>query len=92
MKIGVKYCGGCNPAYERGNIVKWLKLDYPMIDIEAIREDVSYDFCLIICGCREECSDYSRIKVQYDVLVVCDAADYDKVKKYVKDKLNGEKG
>ena len=32
MKIALKYCGGCNPVYERENIAKWLKKDFENID------------------------------------------------------------
>lgn len=92
MKIGVKYCGGCNPCYERSDIIRWVKRDYPTIEIEAIKEDAFYDICLIICGCREECSDYSYLKKQYDVLVIRSPEEYENASAHIKEKLRVKKG
>ena len=90
MKIGVKYCGGCNPCYERSDILRWLKRDYPTVQTEAVREDVLYDMCLVICGCREECSDYSYLKQQYEVLIIRAPEEYEKASNRIREKL--EKG
>lgn len=87
MKIGVKYCGGCNPNYERREILRWLKRDYPTIQTEAVREGVFYDICLVICGCRETCSDYSYLKQQYEVLIIRDPEEYEKVSNRIREKL-----
>lgn len=92
MKIGVKYCGGCNPCYERRNIIRWVKRDYPMIETEAIKDGTFYDICLIICGCKEQCSDYSYLKKQYDVLVVRSPEEYEKASYHIKEKLKVKKG
>ena len=83
MTIGIKYCGGCNPSYDRGLIVEWLHRDYPDILTESIRPGARYDFCIVICGCREECSDYSEIKKRYDVILVCCEKDYEKARGFV---------
>ena len=37
MRLGVKYCGGCNPRFDRKEIVKRLKEDYPHINIKSSR-------------------------------------------------------
>lgn len=31
MKIGIKYCGGCNPRYDRNQEVEKLKKNFPSI-------------------------------------------------------------
>ena len=43
MKIALNYCGGCNPAYERNNIVKWLKRDFQNIELSPLKENEKYD-------------------------------------------------
>jgi hypothetical protein len=55
MKVALKFCGGCNPAYDRveyweqirgaaGDRIDWVPLD-------ADR----YDAILLICGCKIMC-------------------------------------
>ena len=53
MKIGLKYCGGCNPNYERSDIVKRARNEYPSVTFEPYRVEDEYDLVLVICGCLE---------------------------------------
>ena len=39
MKVGVKFCGGCNPRYDRGGLLR------------KIKEDPSHDIYLV-CYCQ----------------------------------------
>lgn len=55
MTIGIKYCGGCNPNYERGDIVARAKAEYPDVCFEPYDPLESYTLVLIICGCLKEC-------------------------------------
>lgn len=89
MKAGLKYCGGCNPRYERRNIVKKMLTDYPEIVCEPIQEDACYDFILVICGCRASCSTYSALEKYQNVIFVCGEEDYIHLKEFII-KLGGE--
>lgn len=55
MKIALKYCGGCDPDYDRvdyyqriktavGDGVQWTRLD-----------EGDHDLVLVICGCAKAC-------------------------------------
>jgi hypothetical protein len=55
MKVALKYCGGCDPAYDRveywerirdaaGDRIDWVSPDDP-----------DYDAVLLICGCGKMC-------------------------------------
>lgn len=55
IKIGLKYCGGCNPNYERGTIVARASADYPDVCFAPYDPNEAYTLVLIICGCLEEC-------------------------------------
>ena len=59
MKIGIKYCGGCNPQYDRKNYTEYLINKYPDNDYEIAREDTFYDVLLVICGCFSCCAAYN---------------------------------
>ena len=55
MKVALKFCGGCDPAYDRveyweqirreaGDSIDWVNLD-----------SGGYDAVLLICGCNSAC-------------------------------------
>lgn len=55
-KIGVLFCGGCNPAYNRELLYRQLKQHYELSFIfEFYNESDKYDLLLIINGCSSEC-------------------------------------
>lgn len=59
MQIGLKYCGGCNPNYERRSVAERAKQDYPAVHFEPYDPNHVYDVVLVICGCLEECFTFS---------------------------------
>jgi hypothetical protein len=71
MKVAVKYCGGCDPTYDRvelvqliknaaGNSIEWVPVDEE--DQEAI---------LLVCGCLTACPE-EELRHQPCVSVRCD--------------------
>ena len=56
MNIGIKYCGGCNPRYDRAGYVKALIERHPHATFEPARSDVRYDLLLVVCGCSSMCA------------------------------------
>ncbi len=62
MKIGIKYCGGCNPRYDRGEHVKALRETHPEQDWEYVKEENFYDLLLVVCGCGSCCAGYGQHK------------------------------
>ena len=57
MRVGIKYCGGCDPAYDRvdyvrqiqeaaGDRIEWLRFDEPGLDA-----------LLLVNGCDTQCID-----------------------------------
>lgn len=60
MKVGLKFCGGCNPYYDRGRAVRNLKERFPRYFFEAVQKEGCYDVVLLICGCTRGCVEYYR--------------------------------
>ncbi len=56
MKIGIKYCGGCNPRYDRTNIIERLKRDLPESEVFAAAPAADMDYVVVVCGCRSACA------------------------------------
>lgn len=62
LKIGVKYCGGCNPLYDRVALVKSIeqKLQGKAVFVAAGTEGV--DLILAVEGCSTACADLSPFR------------------------------
>lgn len=55
MRIGVKYCGGCNPGYDRKAAIEKLESRLSGCRIEPVNEKEEYDKILLVCGCMRTC-------------------------------------
>lgn len=88
MRIGIKYCGGCNPRYDRSAFVSRLKAALPDLDFQPVRIGEVYDLLLVVSGCRVECADIQGIQYRLGKLGVYDDQQLeplvDKIKSYVK--------
>ena len=61
MRIGVKYCGGCNPRYDRVALVHRLMEERPEDRFEAAVPGEVYDQLLVVCGCLSQCADLTGL-------------------------------
>lgn len=53
MKIYVKYCGGCNPKFDRTEFVTRVKA---ILNAEVVYTDrEKADICLLVSGCQRSC-------------------------------------
>lgn len=64
-RIGVKYCGGCNPRYDRAALVARLSSALTPAHLVPAVPGEEYDALLVVCGCAACCADtgglYARI-------------------------------
>jgi hypothetical protein len=59
LKIGIKYCGGCNPYYNRVALVGRIKSRLQG-KVEFVSPDKdSVDLVLAVEGCKTACADLS---------------------------------
>ncbi len=70
MRIGVKYCGGCNPRYDRVAYVQTLASRWPDAVFEPAQPGQVYHRVLVVCGCPAQCAgveglDPSRLRYVY---------------------------
>ncbi len=56
-KIGIKYCGGCNPSYERVEMVQRLQSSLKDRFIFSINDQQDVDIMVCVCGCPRACAD-----------------------------------
>jgi len=69
LKIAVKYCGGCNPGFDRAGFVKKLLEDFPSLELSGGGEGGRP---LTVNGCRRAC-----VKIDGGGLAVCCREDFD---------------
>ena len=61
MKIGIKYCGGCNSRYDRTKEVQaFIKRFSHHTYIYHVEEEIC-DLCLLVCGCMTSCASSEGI-------------------------------
>lgn len=84
MNISVKYCGGCNPRYDRPGLLNKLKKEFPMHTFDYANPDTESDFLIVICGCTAVCAQYSDLKAKNGNIVISGEDGYaqivDKIK------------
>ena len=58
MKVGIKYCGGCNPRYDRVAAVNQLKREFPQVEFVSASGNPDCDIVFVVwllCGvCRSD--------------------------------------
>ncbi len=70
--LAVKFCGGCNPAFERTAVAQILRRDLPNICWVLPEEDA--DLLVIINGCLRSCAE--RPELQQKALEVLTIRDH----------------
>ena len=56
MTVGVRYCGGCNPRFDRVAAVGRLAAACPRAALEGAEPGRMYDLLLIVGGCPACCA------------------------------------
>ncbi len=72
MDIGVKFCGGCNPMYDRGKLYKRIMGAYAEHSFEAADEAKNYETLLTICGCERACVNTDSYKKEKEIRIFQD--------------------
>lgn len=54
VQIGVRYCGGCNPRYDRVAVVQRLRDLLP--EAELLPAAPGQRAALVVCGCPAQCA------------------------------------
>lgn len=86
MKVGVKFCGGCNPRYDRRSVLNRLLEDCPALCWSYAKPEEAYDVLLVLCGCPSRCADVSAFHAE-TVLTVAEPADYGNLYRFFSQKL-----
>lgn len=58
---GLRYCGGCNPRYDRVAAVERLRALHPELKLVPAQPGGHYPAVLVVCGCPAQCADVSGL-------------------------------
>jgi 4-hydroxybutyrate CoA-transferase len=61
MRIGVKYCGGCNAVYDRKKLVDRLQKELPEVQIVLAGEGLGMEYVVVVCGCIRACVSHAHL-------------------------------
>jgi hypothetical protein len=63
VRIGVKYCGGCNPFINRSKLVREIERLLPRdFSLTTDRSSQPWDIGILVCGCPSACADKPEIR------------------------------
>ncbi len=81
MKCGVRFCGGCNPRFDRGKALREIERDVNNMDFTHAVEGETYDRLLVIGGCANCCASYDHFDVKGKIYKLWDYSQIDDLKK-----------
>ena len=59
-RLAIKFCGGCNPVFERGGVAKGIREG--LLDADWVSWEEGSDLVLIINGCPTACAERAEIQ------------------------------
>ena len=64
MTVRVKYCGGCNPRYDRAGLVRRMREDFPGASVvyDETPSGEEIDVVLVVCGCPVRCASHGELR------------------------------
>lgn len=76
MRVGIKYCGGCNPRYDRVAAVRELEKQHPEWQIEPAG-DGGQEYILVVCGCTAVCAAHDSLRAVRHKFVINSREQFD---------------
>lgn len=82
--IGIRYCGGCNPHYDRKAFVEKVSNHYKDVkEFEIAREGVDYEGLLVIGGCQNCCAAHKQFTTEAKPMLVWGEEFFADIEKYI---------
>lgn len=72
LEYGVKFCGGCNPRYDRRKIYDMLLDIGGEKTVSFILDGEECKNLIVLAGCSNNCADISNISVKENVYNITD--------------------
>lgn len=76
MKVRIKYCGGCNPRYDRRAVVERLRAGFPEDEFVEMVDEGPFDRVIVICGCSATCASHEDLHGLHGKTVLSSDEEY----------------
>lgn len=86
MTVNIKYCGGCNPRFDRVELANKLKDDFSDISFVSEVSD-NADAMIVLCGCPSACANITDSYASGGRFVLWSEAAYEKLKDFLKNTI-----
>lgn len=83
MTIYVKYCGGCNPRFDRAALLAQMESAVPKMEVTHNSQQRA-DAAVIICGCSAACTSREEAIGTYGTFVVWQDKDLSALYEFLK--------
>ncbi|MDR3177218.1 MAG: hypothetical protein LBU06_11905 [Desulfovibrio sp.] len=88
QRVRIKYCGGCNPRYDRTALAAKLRAAFPGLDMPETDEDGGpYDFVAVLCGCPAACAEHEGLEGRAGKMLIVSADQYEALAAAVRERL-----
>jgi len=90
LLFGIKFCGGCNPRYNRRKILNLLREEFKdTIKFETASESRLYEGLIVLCGCPSCCASYNSFKTKRKPILIWDEKQYNDIVETIKKEVEG---
>lgn len=83
LNVALRYCGGCNPRFDRRALVDSLEKQFPRLNLSPFCSGEDYDAALVVCGCPAQCAEQEDLPCPR--FVVSDPADHGRAAAFLAD-------
>ena len=86
--IGIRYCGGCNPRYDRVAAVQKLRTLFPDVEFTTAQSGEKYEGVVVVCGCYSACAGIDDLPVSENQLLrINELNDLNSVRDKIRDMI-----
>lgn len=86
LNVGVRFCGGCNSRYDRGEAFKDLESSLKdTAKFSHAEEGKEYDLLLVIGGCTNCCASYNQSQTKRGVLKMWELEQLSSIEHAIRD-------
>jgi 4-hydroxybutyrate CoA-transferase len=76
LKIGIKYCGGCNPSYERVEMIQHVQSLLEDRFIFSIHDQQDSDIMVLVSGCPRACANKNSNHIEVPSRSIVGESDF----------------
>jgi len=71
--VAVRFCGGCNPEFERGDVARRIQEELAGA-VPWVPRDEEKDFLVVINGCKTACAEMPEREKGIPAVIICGEA------------------